>query len=118
MQRALFANLSSSLEQHPPVNSDARFAYPNHKTILYPAIVGWVAVLLCGVAGAASADLNKWCAVNGGGMGDARNCQFVTIEQCRNALSGTGGFCEANLFYTGPERGVGKRKTKHDRRTL
>ena len=38
----------------------------------------------------------------GGGSG-GRNCGFMTLEQCRAAISGTGGFCEPNPFYKGPE---------------
>jgi len=38
----------------------------------------------------------------GGGSG-GRNCGFMTLEQCRAAVSGTGGFCEPNPFYKGPE---------------
>jgi hypothetical protein len=41
--------------------------------------------------GTAFADSYKWCAVqNDGGT----NCGFVTIEQCRATISGSGGFCE------------------------
>src|ERR1035441_676313 len=50
--------------------------------------------------GAATADPYKWCAVYN--VGDAAyNCGFVTIEQCRATVSGIGGFCEPNQFYTG-----------------
>jgi hypothetical protein len=42
-----------------------------------------------------------WCAVLN--MGDAAyNCGFVSIEQCRATVSGIGGFCEPNPFYTPP----------------
>ncbi len=51
---------------------------------------------------AAQAEPYKWCAIYGSGMGGAKNCGFVTIEQCRLTVSGLGGFCEPNLFYTGP----------------
>jgi Protein of unknown function (DUF3551) len=54
------------------------------------------------VAGMAKADPYKWCAdytVRGG----ATNCGFVTLEQCRATVSGIGGFCRVNGFYTGPE---------------
>lgn len=37
-----------------------------------------------------AADPYKWCAVDGGGT----NCGFVTIEQCRDSISGRGGSCE------------------------
>jgi hypothetical protein len=46
-------------------------------------------------------------------MGGASNCGFVTIEQCRATISGIGGSCEPNQFYTGPEKKPVKRKQKH-----
>ena len=59
------------------------------------------AALLAGVlTEPAAGDPYKWCAVygdNGGGT----NCYFLTLEQCRAAISGMGGFCEPNQFYDG-----------------
>jgi hypothetical protein len=51
----------------------------------------------------AKADPYRWCAVYGGGDtgGGGTNCYFLTIEQCRAAISGMGGFCEPNQFYDG-----------------
>jgi hypothetical protein len=49
------------------------------------------------------ADPYKWCAQYGGRGGGGRNCGFVTWEQCMATVSGIGGFCEPNQFYTGPE---------------
>ena len=44
-----------------------------------------------------------WCAQYGGDDGDGgRNCGFVSREQCMETVRGMGGFCEQNLFYTGP----------------
>ena len=40
-----------------------------------------------------------WCAEYGGGRGGGGNCGFVTLEQCRAALSGNGGYCRENLFF-------------------
>ena len=58
--------------------------------------------------GAATADPYKWCAVYS--TGDAAyNCGFVTIEQCRATVSGIGGFCKPNQFYTGPDKTPAKR---------
>jgi len=57
-------------------------------------------------------DPYKWCAHYGGKM-DARNCGFVTLEQCRAAISGNGGICEENLFYSGPEERPAKRTHRH-----
>lgn len=42
-----------------------------------------------------------WCAVYSGGKGGGTNCGFSTLEQCRATVSGIGGFCERNTFYTG-----------------
>ena len=50
------------------------------------------------------ADPYRWCSVYSGDAGGASNCGFVTIEQCRATVSGIGGSCEPNQFYTGPER--------------
>jgi len=61
----------------------------------------------------AQAEPYKWCATFGSGRGgSARNCGFVTWEQCMQTVRGMGGFCEVNLFYTGPE----ERPVKHHRK--
>ena len=49
----------------------------------------------------AAAEPYKWCALYGYDGG--KNCGFVTIEQCRATISGVGGSCVENQFYTGPE---------------
>jgi len=46
-----------------------------------------------------------WCAQYGGGRGGSRNCGFWTYGQCMAALSGNGGYCEANAMYRGPQPG-------------
>jgi hypothetical protein len=61
-----------------------------------------VVLIACGALDTAKADPYRWCAQYGGRSG-ATNCYFVTLEQCRAAISGNGGFCRANGFYTGPE---------------
>jgi hypothetical protein len=45
-----------------------------------------------------------WCAQYGLSGDGGRNCGFSTFEQCLATVSGIGGFCERNSFYTGPER--------------
>ena len=48
----------------------------------------------------AQADPYRWCAdysTRGGG----KNCYFLTFAQCRAAVSGVGGFCSPNPFFTG-----------------
>ena len=57
------------------------------------------------VAASAQADPYRWCADYGGFRGGgASNCYFMTIEQCRATISGVGGTCRPNPFYTGPAR--------------
>jgi hypothetical protein len=51
---------------------------------------------------AKAADPYRWCAEYGGDRG-GRNCWFMTLEQCRWAISGTNtASCQPNPFYTGP----------------
>jgi hypothetical protein len=50
---------------------------------------------------ASANDPYAWCAEYGGGRGGGRNCYFVTLEQCRWAISGNGGTCAINPFFTG-----------------
>jgi uncharacterized protein DUF3551 len=48
------------------------------------------------------ADPYAWCAeYTGGGLGGSSNCYFTTLEQCRATVSGVGGYCSPNPFYTG-----------------
>ena len=80
------------------------------------SIIAIIAVAVLGImfsATGASADPYKWCAVYGdrGGYG-ATNCGFVTLEQCRATISGIGGSCELNQFYTGPNEKPAKRTRK------
>ena len=49
----------------------------------------------------AKADPYRWCADMGGDRGGT-NCYFVTLEQCRWAISGmNSAFCRLNMFYDG-----------------
>jgi Protein of unknown function (DUF3551) len=51
-------------------------------------------------------DPYRWCAQYGGMEGGGgRNCGFITYGQCQAAISGVGGYCEPNPFYTGPAYG-------------
>jgi hypothetical protein len=63
--------------------------------------------------GPAAADPYKWCAAyrNGG-----NNCGFTTIEQCRASVSGVGGSCEPNQFYTGADKTSAQRSQKQAQR--
>ena len=59
-------------------------------------------VLIAGVdAAPAQADPYRWCAHYSGEGGNGSNCYFVTLEQCRWAVSGVGGSCALNPFYDG-----------------
>ncbi len=80
------------------------------KTLLgLTAVAGFAATF---IAGPTAAEPYKWCAEYSGGMGSA-NCGFVTLEQCQTTISGTGGFCRPNGFYTG---GSGDEKPVRDRK--
>jgi Protein of unknown function (DUF3551) len=68
------------------------------------------------LASAAAAIEYPWCAQYNGEEGGGRNCGFSTIEQCMATVRGIGGFCEQNLFYTGPAERPAKptRKRRND----
>ena len=74
-------------------------------------VVAGFAIPLFIITSAATADPYKWCAAYGTPGGT--NCGFLTIEQCRATLSGNGGSCEPNQFYTGSENPPAGRKRKH-----
>lgn len=78
-----------------------------HRTILSAL------VLLAASAAfdSARADPYRWCAQYGGRSG-ATNCYFMTLGQCQAAVSGVGGFCRPNTFYTGPDRPPPRRKRR------
>jgi hypothetical protein len=48
----------------------------------------------------AEAQNYPWCA-DYAGFG-SQNCGFTTFQQCLAALSGNGGFCNANTQYVSP----------------
>jgi len=61
----------------------------------------------------AAAAQYPWCAnYSGDDGGGGTNCGFATIEQCRNTISGMGGYCGPNPFYQGPAAGKQPRKRK------
>jgi hypothetical protein len=67
---------------------------------LYAAVVlacAWTMIPV--VTPAAAAIEYPWCAQYSGNGG--RNCGFSTYQQCREDVSGIGGFCQRNLFYQG-----------------
>ena len=71
------------------------------KTLYGIAFAGGLATSYLFATSPAAADPYKWCALYTGNHG--MNCGFITIEQCRATVSGLGGFCEPNQFYTGPD---------------
>ncbi len=52
------------------------------------------------IGSAAQAQNYPWCA-DYAGFG-SQNCGFTTFQQCQAALSGNGGFCNANTQYVPP----------------
>ena len=65
------------------------------------ALAAFVLLAAGSMFDAAKADPYRWCADYGGRTGGS-NCYFVTLEQCRWAISGmTTGTCRPNGFYDG-----------------
>jgi len=80
------------------------------------ALAGFLALGAFASADSAKADPYRWCAQYGASDDLGTNCYFVTLEQCRAAISGNGGFCTPNNFYNGaavttPEDGT--RRSRH-----
>jgi hypothetical protein len=68
---------------------------------------------LIGATDTASADPYRWCAqYTGRGLGGSSNCYFMTLAQCQAAISGVGGYCRPNPYFTGPERRPQRRSKK------
>jgi hypothetical protein len=110
LRRLIYAIAPGSIEGY----QQCHIAFTLEKTMVRRLLVAIATVAapgtLLGVS-SASADPYKWCAVYsmyGGGT----NCGFVTIEQCRATISGIGGSCEPNQFYTGPDAKPAKTKRK------
>jgi len=78
---------------------------------VFAALLATVAMSTAGPSAKATPanDPYGWCAEYGGRGGGATNCYFVTYQQCMWALSGNGGYCRRNLFYTGPGNYYGER---------
>ena len=83
------------------------------------ASVLWICI---GTASASAETVYPWCAQYAGRDGGpqtagivfvmdgtgGRNCGFWTLEQCRAALMGNGGYCDPNPMYV-PGRGQPRR---------
>jgi hypothetical protein len=65
------------------------------------AFASFLALGAFAAADSAKADPYRWCAQYGASDDGGTNCYFVTLEQCRAAISGNGGFCVPNNFYNG-----------------
>jgi hypothetical protein len=80
------------------------------------SIIMAAVVIGAALPSAGHAQTYPWCAQYGRMGGGGRNCGFSTYEQCLATVSGIGGFCERNTFYTAPERVVRrpKRAVRHD----
>jgi len=65
----------------------------------------------------AKADPYRYCAVYGSfGGGGVESCWYLTIEQCRAAVSGLGGFCKESAWYDGrPVSTDGPQPMRHRR---
>jgi hypothetical protein len=76
------------------------------------------ALAIAAATDTAQADPYGWCALYGGaGRGGGTNCYFVTLGQCQAAISGNGGFCQPNPFYTGGAVGGPRRAKKRYHRS-
>jgi len=74
---------------------------------------GLSAITLFLIADPAVADPYKWCAAYRNG---SNNCGFTTFEQCQASVSGVGGSCVPNQFYTGPDKSSAQRSPKQAQR--
>ena len=68
-----------------------------------------------GFAACASAEIYyPWCTNYGGGDdGGGTNCGFSTYEQCMATISGIGGFCDPNPFYSPPSQNPSRHQYRH-----
>jgi len=66
------------------------------------AIAALFSLMVLSAVEPAKADPYRWCAVYGSfGGGGVESCYYVTIEQCRAAVSGIGGWCRESGWYDG-----------------
>lgn len=84
------------------------------RAILLSAAITAGAALLAPTA--SQAQTYPWCAQYGGWGNGGRNCGFSTYAQCMANVSGIGGFCERNSFYTGYTGPKGRRLKRAVRR--
>jgi hypothetical protein len=77
------------------------------------AVAITVALMLLLQLDGAVAQNYPWCAQYSP-RGGARNCGFVTFQQCMATISGIGGFCEPNPMYR-PTESPPVRRKRHRR---
>ena len=65
--------------------------------------------------GSAKADPYRWCAQYGTSTDNGTNCYFLTLQQCQAAISGNGGFCTPNPFYSGTPAQTGNDASRRRR---
>jgi len=82
---------------------------------LTAAFAALLAVGVLTYADGAKADPYRWCAQYGTSDDNGTNCYFVTLDQCRAAIAGNGGFCTPNNFYDGTPVSGGERGTRRSR---
>ena len=70
-----------------------------------------ILVVTAGIGTHAQAQNYPWCA-DYAGFG-SQNCGFTTLLQCQAALSGNGGFCNANTQYVSPSALPAPRARNH-----
>lgn len=59
------------------------------------------ALAMAAATSGAQAQNYPWCSYYSG-TGGARNCGFVSFEQCQQNVRGIGGFCQRNTQYSPP----------------
>jgi hypothetical protein len=80
-------------------------------------IVGFaLAATLATYSRPAAAIEYPWCAQYGGDDGGGTNCGFSTYQQCQATISGIGGICTPNQFYTDGKSDDQKSKGKPKRK--
>jgi hypothetical protein len=100
-----FAAGTIAAEYH--LRNGVQMAEPQRRIAMRRTLLA-VALLAIGAASQpAHADPYRWCAEYGGGRGGSTNCYFVTLQQCEASVSGNGGFCRPNGFYTGERSRTG-----------
>jgi len=70
------------------------------KLIFGTAIAAVAAVIV--IEKPAQAQSGGWCAYYDEAFGGARNCGFVTLQQCLAEVRGVGGNCSPSPYYEAP----------------